>query len=170
MRKVALNMHQGFFQDTSRERGVRLALLWFAMVTCAVIVVGRYRWAQPQNGGPPPRLETEILIAATPAIACIMGWLGRNLRFWSWGLVVAGVFGAYYAVARVFEDDGTAWTRAFYQETMLRVHLPLALFGVAALANVLIRSLLTGHPPNWNRMKVGFWLIPFWFFVVLGSL
>lgn len=163
-------MHHGLLQDSSRERGMRLALLWFAMATSAFIVVGRYRWAQPQNGGPPPRLETEILIAATPAIACIMGWLGRNLRAWSWSLAAAGIFGAYYAVARVLEDDGAMLTRAFYQETMLRVHLPLGLFGVAALAIVLIRSWLTGRPPDRSRMKVGFWLVPLWFFVVLGSI
>lgn len=163
-------MYHRSLQDTPRERGMRLAFLWVGMLVGAVIVINRYRWAQPQNGGPSPHLEMEILIAATPAIASIMSWLGRNLRLWSWSFMAAGAFGAYYSASRVFEDDGSAWTRMFYQETMLRVHLPLALFGITALVNVLIRSWFTGQPPNRTRMKFGFLLIPLWLFVLMGLL
>ncbi|MDR3449387.1 MAG: hypothetical protein P4M15_06530 [Alphaproteobacteria bacterium] len=159
-----------FVADTHRERRARLVLLWFAMATGAILVLSRYWWAQPQNGGPPPRLEMELLICATPMIAAIMGWLGQNLRIWSWSFTAAGIFGAYYAVARVLEDDGTAWTRAFYQETMLRVHLPLAAFGIAALLNIGLISLLESKAPNWSRLKFALFLIPLWVFAVLLSL
>lgn len=163
-------MYEKLYRNGSLETWMRLILLWFAMAVGAVVVIARYRWAQSQNGGPPPRLEMEILIAATPALASIVGWLGRNLRVWSWSFAVAGAFGAYYTVARVLEDEGGSWTRMFYQDAVLRVHLPLALFGVAALANVLTRPWFGGPPPDRNRLKVGACLVPLWLFFALAAL
>ena len=165
--KIAIDLLGKFLPDTPRQRRARLDLLWFAMAIGATLVLSRYWWAQPQNGGPPPRLEIEFLICATPMIAAIMGWRGQNLRFWSWSFTAAGIFGTYYAVTRVFEDSGTAWTRAFYQETMLRVHLPLAAFGIAALLNVGLSSLLEIKLLNWSKMKIALLLIPFWVLAVL---
>ena len=148
------------FVDSLMERRIRVAALIVVMVIGASIVISGYRWARPQNGGPFASLEEEIFFAAVPAIACVTGSLGQNLRIWSWAFFIFGVYGVYWITEFVAANDGSYMTRLYYSDRLLRLHLALALFGAAALAIVMLRKFVRGQELSRWKVCTGALLVP----------
>jgi small-conductance mechanosensitive channel len=159
---------QWLSEDSLIERWFRLALLFAAMCFQAQLVDERYKWARPQNGGPLPTSRDLMFFAALPALVFAVGYLGKNLRVWSWAFVLFYIYESYWVIHQVFLDDGSAFTRIFYSNTLLRPAVLLPLFGLAAVASVVRRAWLRDLQPSRWKVGAAILLIPIWFVVTLN--
>jgi hypothetical protein len=156
------------FSDSLIERRLRMAITIVAALVAAWVVISGYRWARPQNNGPQAGLTDQIFFAAVPALACALGWLGNNLRIWSWALAFASIYGAFWIGARVAAHDGSYMTRLVYCENMLKLHVALALFGLAALIIVTLRNWLGARKSPPAKIRAGVLLALVWLFIGAG--
>jgi hypothetical protein len=109
-----------------------------------------------------------MFFAALPALVFAVGYLGKNLRVWSWAFVLFYTYESYWVIHQVFLDDGSAFTRIFYSNTLLRPAVLLPLFGLAAVASVVRRAWLRDLKPSRWKLVAAILLIPIWFVVTLS--
>lgn len=151
--------------DSPTEQRIRLGLVIFCMILGAICIIAGLSQALANNGSIANVRPEKTVIGLTCLMAAMLGYLGNNLRYWSWAFVafcaIWSCASAYYFLSAGYQySDRYGCSQC--QEQLLVLHMPLILFGLVATMLLILRQHL--HRTKLKAVKVllsGI-LIPSW--------
>ena len=136
-------------------------------VTQILAIDMRYAWARRQNGWNIATVRELVDYPMMSIIAYIIGVLGNNLRIWSWLFLAYLLFMTLWVMNHGLADDGQAFTRAYYEETLLRLAFSIAVVSTLAVGALFIHLTVGGRPPAGWKLALSAGLVPIWFAALL---
>lgn len=151
--------------DTQSKFRLLVTLVYTIIQVLAIDM--RYAWARRQNGWNIATLRELVDYPLMSVFGYIIGVLGNSLRIWSWLFLAYFLVMTLWVMNRVLADDGQAFTRAYYEDTLLRLAFNIAVVSTLAVGALFIHLAVGGKPPAGWKIALSAGLVPVWFAILL---
>ena len=151
--------------DSPTEQRIRLGLVIFSIILGAICIIEGLNQAVANKGSFANVRPENAVIGLTCLMAVVLGYLGNNLRYWSWAFVafcaIWSCISAYYFLSAGYQYS-ERYGCSQCQEQLLGLHIPQVLFGLVAIMLLTLRQHLNRAKLKAVKVLLSGLFIPTW--------